>query len=306
MNRQEKALKYINIKGTGLEIGPSYNPILRKASGADITIVDHTDQKGLIEKYNWMGSEIVNQIEEVDYVWNGGTLTDLIGKKNSFDFIIASHLIEHTTDLIGFLQDCERLLKPDGILSLIIPDKRFCFDRFKPYTTAGTALDAHLNIKKFHSPGSVLEHLSNSVFMDGDILVWNNFFSDKAIIRYQDIGILNAQVIDAKNQNSYIDIHRWIFTPASFSLIIQDLKDLDYHSLVEIGGFETDMAEFFVSLKKSPKPNVRKDRLTLLLKIEAEMVDVAIKTHKTKDLVVRLQHYKNQIKAKITRIISWK
>jgi hypothetical protein len=52
MTRIEKALLHINIKGVGLEMGPSYNPILLKSSGAKIKTIDHLNREGLVQKYN--------------------------------------------------------------------------------------------------------------------------------------------------------------------------------------------------------------------------------------------------------------
>jgi len=271
MNRIEKAIKYINIDGVGLELGPSYNPILKKSSGVNIKTVDHTTKEELIKKYSCMPKEKIDSIEDVDYIWTGGTLTELIGKENYFDYIIASHFIEHSPDMISFLQDCEKLLKPGGVLSLVVPDKRYCFDRFKPLSSIGAVVDAHLDPLKFHSPGSVLDHLCCSVFMEGDVLLWNDFIMDKAIIKYQDLSELKLMVELANKQTGYIDVHHWIFTPSSFSLIIQDLADLGFHSLTEVGSFYTEECEFFISLCKSDKHVSRKDRLEILKRIEAEL-----------------------------------
>lgn len=41
-------------------------------------------------------------------------------------------LSEHEPDLIRFMNECDAVMEPDGILTLAVPDKRFCFDRFRP------------------------------------------------------------------------------------------------------------------------------------------------------------------------------
>ena len=52
MDRRERMLSMIDPATTrGVEIGPSFSPIVTKASGADVTVVDHTDADGLREKY---------------------------------------------------------------------------------------------------------------------------------------------------------------------------------------------------------------------------------------------------------------
>jgi predicted SAM-dependent methyltransferase len=277
MNRYEKATKFLNLEGAGLEIGPSYNPIVRKSSGADIKILDHTDRAGLLKKYYWMPEETINSIEEVDYIWTGGSLVDVIGKEMTFDYIIASHFIEHTTDIIGFLKDCERLLKKDGVFSLIIPDKRYCFDRFKAMTTIGAALDVHLNHPRFHTPGTVLDHLAYSVVRDGGKMAWTEECDEKMTIEHPNIASQMDILKKAIRQDEYIDVHHWIFTPASFSLFIQDLFDIGYNAFYEIGGFETAEFEFYISLSRNGKHVNRLDRFEMLNKIESELCSINVK-----------------------------
>ena len=65
----------------------------------------------------------------------------MIGKTGCYDWIIASHVIEHVPNFISYLQQCEAMLKPDGILSFIIPDKRYCFDYFSSSSSTGDVLE---------------------------------------------------------------------------------------------------------------------------------------------------------------------
>lgn len=58
----------------------------------------------------------LNNIEEVDFVWRDENYSELTGKSKYYDWIIASHVIEHTPDLIGFLNDCDAILKDEGVI----------------------------------------------------------------------------------------------------------------------------------------------------------------------------------------------
>jgi len=49
-----------------------------------------------------------------------------------FDYCLASHVIEHIPNPIAFFQSIAHLLKPGGVLSLAVPDKRYTFDFFQP------------------------------------------------------------------------------------------------------------------------------------------------------------------------------
>jgi 2-polyprenyl-3-methyl-5-hydroxy-6-metoxy-1,4-benzoquinol methylase len=51
-----------------------------------------------------------------------GTLSSMRYADSNFDAITMSHLIEHVHDPLGLLQECLRILKPNGRLSLVTPN----------------------------------------------------------------------------------------------------------------------------------------------------------------------------------------
>lgn len=154
MNRKEKVLRHINQNGHGIEIGASHNPIAPKKEGYKVHIIDHMSREQLITKYKDHHVNIEN-IEEVDFVWRGENYSELIGKSKYYDWIIASHIIEHTPDLIGFINDCDTILKDDGVISLVIPDKRYCFDHYRPITGISKIIDSHFQKNKIHTAGTI-------------------------------------------------------------------------------------------------------------------------------------------------------
>lgn len=87
LGRHEKVMAGLKRDGPGLEIGPSHNPIAPKREGYNVHILDHLDQKALREKYADHGQYgvIVDNIEEVDFVWQGQPLSKLIGKTGCYD-----------------------------------------------------------------------------------------------------------------------------------------------------------------------------------------------------------------------------
>ena len=86
LSRNEMLLSFVNKRGVGLEIGPSYNPVAPKKDGYNVTIVDHTDAKSLRKKYLEMGVN-VEKIEDVDIIWNSGSLFNAVQKAKCFDYI---------------------------------------------------------------------------------------------------------------------------------------------------------------------------------------------------------------------------
>lgn len=267
MNRREKILQYTNKDGYGVEIGPSHNPIAPKRDGYKTHIIDHLSREGLQKKYKDHGVDI-ESIEEVDFVWANESYAELTGKCKHYDWIIASHVIEHVPDLIGFLNDCDSILKDDGVLSLAIPDKRFCFDHYRPLTTVARVIDNHLAGSTIHSAGMVAEYFLNVVSKSGQI-AWNPDSSGE----YQTVHSLDDALrgMDSViNHNAYLDIHTWCFTPSSFRLMIRDLLELELIPFKEICFYPTSGHEFFVTLGKggtSPKET----RIELLERIESEL-----------------------------------
>jgi len=52
----------------------------------------------------------------------------------AFDFVVASHLLEHTQDPIASLGNWLRVIKLGGVLFLAVPNKTETFDRDRPVT----------------------------------------------------------------------------------------------------------------------------------------------------------------------------
>jgi SAM-dependent methyltransferase len=53
----------------------------------------------------------------------------------AYDFVLSSHMLEHTANPILALSECKRLLADYGTLVLLLPDKRSTFDHRRPVTT---------------------------------------------------------------------------------------------------------------------------------------------------------------------------
>jgi SAM-dependent methyltransferase len=55
----------------------------------------------------------------------------------SYDFLISSHMIEHTANPLKALVEWKRVLKAEGMMVLAIPHKDGTFDRYRPVTSIG-------------------------------------------------------------------------------------------------------------------------------------------------------------------------
>lgn len=267
MSRKEKALKYINRNSHGIEIGPSLNPIASKKEGFKVHIIDHMNREQLLAKYKDHPVDL-NQIEEVDFVWQGESYCDLTGKNKYYDWIIASHLIEHTPDLIGFLINCDSVLKDDGVVFLVVPDKRYCFDRYRPITGVAKIIDSHIQKNKAHTPGTVAEYFLNVVSKGGRIAWDVNASGEYRFVHSLENALQGMESV--QSENVYLDVHAWCFVPHSFRLMIHDLFCLGFIPFKEVDFFPTEGCEFYIVLSRNGQ-GINKSRLEMLNIIESEM-----------------------------------
>lgn len=261
VDRVAKTMHALKKDGLGLEIGPSHNPMAPKKAGYNVHVLDHATAEELRIKYTGHPVNLDN-IEEVDFVWRGEPLSELIGREHCYDWIVASHVIEHVTDLVGFLQQCEKLLAPGGVISLVVPDKRFCFDYYRTLSSTGDALQAFTENRVRHSAGTVFDHFSNASKMLPDRITWCEH--DKGVIQMvHTLDEAEGYWKQALKNDEYIDSHSWKFTPSSFRIILNDLQHLGLTELAEVGGFDTAGFEFYITLGKRQADSVIYDRQAL-------------------------------------------
>ena len=85
----------------------------------------------------------------------------LDGFTEEFDAVLSSHCIEHQPDLVHHLQQVQHKLKNDGgRYFILIPDKRYCFDKHIAPSTIAEVVQAHEEHRTVHTLRSVIEHLS--------------------------------------------------------------------------------------------------------------------------------------------------
>nr|WP_294550301.1 methyltransferase domain-containing protein [uncultured Rhodopila sp.] len=210
--------------------------------------MDHLSREGLVAKYTGHPGVDVNRIEEVDFVWSGGPLSDAVPVPlhGTFDAFIASHVIEHTPDLIAFLNSAATLLKHNGVVVLAIPDKRYCFDYFQPLTTTGQIIEAHAEQRSRHSGRLLFDHVAYAV-SNGGSGAWGQCPSNGLRFMHS---IEQALDIFGARDREYIDAHAWRLSPASFQLLLLELARLGQSDWQVERVTEAVGCEFFAWLRR--------------------------------------------------------
>ena len=268
-----------------LELGPSFNPLAPKTIFPGTEIVDHLPTEELIEKYKEHGVD-TSKIEHVDYVYRGGSLYTLINKESYYDFILSSHVIEHTTNFIEHLQDCAKLLKKNGgVLRMAVPDKRGMFDLLREKTSLQGVINRYYdtNFTTVHSPGAVVDYHMKVCNLD-DRIAWSREESTDAIsdrLKFLGQKATRAQ-LQATLRRTFSDVHEWVFSPISFKLLCNDLKELGFidlgvSKLVESPHYAH---EFYVELTHGVDPLATDTRKALHLENAFDMCSPCPSQHK--------------------------
>lgn len=260
MTRIDRLLSGIDKTMAGLEVAPWFAPIAAKRDGYNIRILDVFDRDTLRKigeadpQQNWRD---MSMLEDVDFVGSATEIASLIpaDQHGTFDYIVSSHNFEHLPNPIKFLVGCGLLLKPGGVVTMAVPDRRATFDYFRPHTsisdwiaaffedrtmpTAKQAFDnsyASARLRRFgedhfaHTIGQPLQDWRCIGDADKALQVW-------------------TERLTAANVG-YTDCHCTIMTPAILELLLLEARLLGLIGLDVESVSETAGCEFFVRLRR--------------------------------------------------------
>lgn len=256
MTRHARITQFINKSQRGIEIAPWHSPIAPKKEGWNCLSLDIFDTETLrtrSQNDENLDPKRVANVEDVDIVGSASDLEALIaarGEIGQFDYIVSSHNFEHLPNPIKFLQGCGNVLKPGGMLSMAIPDRRGTFDYFRPVTVLADWLRAFHQNQQQPDPYQIFAHQAADARYQGNIVFPQNIDPRGA----QPNTKLRAHYAHLEQnhgewRNNYADAHCSVFVPASFYLLAIELQYLglspfEVTQIEQTGGFE-----FFVHMK---------------------------------------------------------
>ncbi|PRD53485.1 methyltransferase domain-containing protein [Phyllobacterium myrsinacearum] len=221
MDLRHTALNGLNLKGKAiLEIGPLNRPLVPRSVGK-VYYADHCSTEDLKKKYHGNPDVPEQDICSVDINLLERTLPDAGKDFGPFDFVVASHVIEHVPNLVGWLRDIHAVLQNGGVLALVIPDKRYTFDFFRRDTEAWMIDEAEAEQRWRPSLRQVIDHFTNIVHADCGAL-WSNVGASSNF-RPQIAAEAIEGLIAQYQAGKYIDTHCWMFRPDSFKPLLEEV-----------------------------------------------------------------------------------
>jgi predicted SAM-dependent methyltransferase len=228
LDRTQEILKHITKEQRGIEVAPYHSPLVPRRLGFNsltLDVFETAELRRRAETDPHIPRDHLEHIEDVDLVGSAVELADLVRSRfgaDNFDYVISSHNFEHLPNPIRFLQGCEQILKPGAVLSMAIPDRRYCFDFYRPVTELSEWLAAFHEKRAKPTPTQVFRHEAFAVWQD---------------------------LTEADSGGQYRDVHCSAFTPASLELMLVDLKHLGLIRFEVMEISEPWGCEFFVHLR---------------------------------------------------------
>jgi len=104
-------------------------PLVNKLDGCNFsstTLWEGNIQDG--ESYNFFkkkyGTQYISEATDLHFI-----------PDEKYDFVISSNCLEHIANPLKALEDWKRVLKKDGLLLLLVPNKKYFFDHKRPIVT---------------------------------------------------------------------------------------------------------------------------------------------------------------------------
>ncbi len=280
--------------GRCLEIGPLANPVVSQ-DAADVRYVDVVDRAGLVDHYRGNAAVVPEAIPE-QHFWltradgTVSTLAEAVASDGPYQHVVASHVIEHVPDMIGWLRDVAEVLADDGALLLAIPDRRYCFDVRRAPTTAGQVLQAHLDGDRTPSVRAVLDHFLRAV----------DFSAEQAWSGERPPDLPSHPVDEVlrhlarQRAGEYVDCHVWPLTPQDFAGLIDDLLllgQVDF-SVERLTATRVGDQEFYATLRRLDREDpigVAQARAALA-DLRSALPDESVSSHRVEGTAVPAHH----------------
>jgi len=199
MTHEEKVARWIGPGKTGVEIGAFKSPVPGLAPRPFYVdrFRDYAGERCLADYY--------------------GDATELPFRDNSLDYVATSHVLEHVANPVLALREWYRVLRPGGIIYLLVPDRRYTWDHARPLTTVEHMLG------DYERGTTQVDGTHIDDFVDG--VDWSTYSPATAAA---DVPAKKAELKKiyhaAIDGHSEINIHFHVFEPSNLLALLDTLR----------------------------------------------------------------------------------
>ncbi|MEI7188803.1 methyltransferase domain-containing protein [Dickeya dianthicola] len=243
--RIERIILGMDMSTPGIEISPLYNPITDK-SKHNVYYTDYTSAEESRKKH--AGYEH-DEIVELDFIWDQKlTLSECIPAGSKFEWAIASHVLEHVPDPIGWMNEILDTLNDRGILSLVLPNADLIGDHLRRKTEVSDLIESWLYGRELPGPSQLYDFLRNTISQGSTSVASGDgrHYTKKQAIDF---------VIHSWTTGEYLDAHCSVFSPERFIELIEELASLGIMN-VKVVELCPAGQEFYVKLQKMGPPSL--------------------------------------------------
>ncbi len=217
--RRESLIELVQTDTSCLEVGPYTRPTF-SASECRLKTLDFYDTQELRSHAVKIGVDPATVIN-VDYVCKDENYCEVV--KERFDVVIASHVAEHVVAFIKYFQSLRCLLNDGGYLLIVLPDKRYGFDKFRSDTNLSLLIFEYLNPEM---PWRGLHSLETAMYYDKRYIKQENVVKDRLNISILEKAASEWHPGDHSHVFQYEDSVPKIFAPlCAMGLIDFDIVD---------------------------------------------------------------------------------
>ena len=153
-----------HLSGEGIEIGPGHVPFPAPAP-ATVRYVDRWEPAVNRSLFPELGEAPGFPIPDMLVDLDRDRLSGI--KTSSQDFVIASHVLEHLANPLAMLVDIHRVLRPAGLLVLLLPDRHKTHDREREPTPLSHLIDEYSRDVREVDDAHILGHIIGTLRADG-------------------------------------------------------------------------------------------------------------------------------------------
>jgi SAM-dependent methyltransferase len=197
------------LSGDVLEIGPGHEPF-PVAPGARVRYADRSVQGGRDKNWPELAGLPRGPAADLNINLDVDGLAPI--PDNSLDALIACHVIEHLANPIAAIREFQRVVRPQGRLVLVVPDRNLTFDSVRQPTPL-----AHV-LAKFHRGVTHVDDEEIKEFCSA--IYYQPPIHPPAVRAWHNPQRLDADLLELHRRRS-IHVHCW--SPEEFASLIAGL-----------------------------------------------------------------------------------